>query len=121
MNSHIFWRALVVQALCVGIPFAILVALPLPEDLFEDFGFVIGPVFWMAAALVASRFLPVPRGLVLFSALAGLVAGTIVLVATSHTPGGIAALLVFAASCSGYDEREAVTAGGESRQAAADD
>jgi hypothetical protein len=40
---------------------------------------------------------------VLFSAVAGGVAGGIVMVATSHTPGLVAALLVFAASCGSYD------------------
>ena len=122
MNSQLFWRALVVQALCAGIPFLILVALPISDDVFDDAGFVIGPVVWLAAAFVASRFIPVPRGLVMFSALAGLVAGTIVLVIASHTPGGIVALLVFAASCAGYDEREAVGAGaGPGPRATADE
>jgi hypothetical protein len=111
VNSQLFWRALVVQAICAGVPFAVLVALPLPDEVFDDAGFVIGPVVWIAAAFVASRFIPVPRGLVMFSALAGLVAGTIVLLIASHTPGGVVALLVFAASCAGYDERESVGAG----------
>lgn len=111
MNSQLFWRALVVQALCAGIPFVILVALPLSDDVFDDAGFVIGPAVWLGAAFVATRFIPVPRGLVMFSGLAGLVAGTIVLIVASHTAGGVVALLVFAASCAGYDEREAVGAG----------
>jgi hypothetical protein len=40
---------------------------------------------------------------VLFSAVAGGVAGALVMLATSHLPGMIAALLVFAASCGSYD------------------
>ena len=121
VNSQLFWRALLAQAVCAGVPFVVLVALPLPEDLFEDFGFLIGPAIWLAAAYVASRFIPVPTSLVMFSALAGLVAGTIVMLVTSHTPGGIVALLVFAASCAGYDDgREPVGAGGRSGGADAD-
>lgn len=104
MNSRLFWRALAIQAVCVGIPFLVLVALPLPDELFEDYGFAIGPAFWLAGAFVTSRFLPVPAGLTMFAALAGLVAGTIVLLVASHSPGGIVALLVFAASVAGYDE-----------------
>ncbi|MEX2195253.1 MAG: hypothetical protein WD844_08195 [Thermoleophilaceae bacterium] len=112
MNSQLFWRSLLAQVVCAGLPFAVLVALPLPEDLFEDYGFIVGPAVWLAAAFVASRFIPAPTSLVMFSALAGLVAGTIVMLVTSHTAGGIVALLVFAASCAGYDEgREAVGAG----------
>lgn len=120
MNSQLFWRALLAQAVCAGVPFVVLVALPLPDDLFDDYGFVIGPAIWLAAAYLASRFIPAPRSLVMFAALAGLVAGTIVMLATSHTAGGIVALLVFAASCAGYDDaREHVTAGG--RGAAGED
>lgn len=116
MNSRLFWRSLIAQAICAGVPFMVLVALPLPEDLFEDYGFAIGPAVWLAAAFVASRFIPAPLSLVMFSALAGLVAGTIVMLATSHTAGGVVALLVFAASCAGYDGgRQAVTAGGRAR------
>jgi hypothetical protein len=40
---------------------------------------------------------------VLFSAVAGGVAGLLVMLATSHTPGLVAALLVFSASCGSYD------------------
>lgn len=105
MSPRLFWRALALQAVCAGVPFAILVALPLPDALFEDYGFAIGPAVWLVAAYVASRFIPVPPGLVMFSALAGLVAGTIVLIVASHSAGGVVALLVFAASCAGYDER----------------
>lgn len=105
LNSRLFWRALAAQALLAGSVFAILVLLPLPEDFFEDYGFVAGPLAWLASAYVVSRFaLPIPLSLGMFSALAGLVAGTLVMIATSHTPGGVAALLVFAASCAGYDE-----------------
>ena len=43
-----------------------------------------------------------PVGYTLFSAVAGGVAGAIVMVATSHLPGLIAALLVFGASCGSY-------------------
>lgn len=112
MNSHLFWRSLAAQAICAGVPFVILLALPISDEFFDDFGFLIGPAVWLAAAYVASHFIPAPRGLVMFSALAGLVAGTLVLIAVSHTPGGFVALPVFAASCSGYDEeRDRVAAG----------
>jgi hypothetical protein len=47
--------------------------------------------------------LAIPIGYVLFSALAGGVAGLLVMLATSHLPGMGAALLVFAASCGSYD------------------
>jgi hypothetical protein len=46
---------------------------------------------------------------VLFSAVAGGVAGLLVMLATSHTPGLVAALLVFSASCGSYESEPATT------------
>ena len=103
MNARLFWKALGVQAAAVAVLFAILVALPFPGDFFEDWGFLAGPVAWLVCSLVSARVLSLPVAYVLFSAVAGGVAGAIVMLATSHWPGLIAALLVFAASCASYD------------------
>ena len=104
MNARLFWKALVVQAVVVAIPFAILGA-ALPDDFFEDWGWLAGPVVWLACSLVTARILDIPLAYVLFSAVAGGVAGGIVMLAASHWAGIIAALLVFAASCGSYDPR----------------
>jgi hypothetical protein len=102
LNARLFWKALAVQAVVVAIPFAIL-ALTLDHDFFEDWGWLVGPVIWLACSVVTGRILSLPLAYVLFSAVAGGVAGLVVMLATSHTPGLIAALLVFAASCGSYD------------------
>ena len=85
-----------------GDPLAIL-ALTLDHDFFEDWGWLVGPVIWLACSAITGRILSLPLTYVLFSAVAGGVAGLIVMLATSHTPGLIASLLVFAASCGSYD------------------
>ena len=103
MDKGLFFRALAVQALAVGIVFAALIALPLGDDFFEDYGWFTGPVAWIACSLVTARVLSIPAGLVLFAALAGGVAGALVALVTSHTIGLVISLLVFAASCGGYD------------------
>lgn len=103
MDKGLFLRSLAVQALAVGVVFAVLVALPLGDDFFEDYGLITGPVAWIGCALVTARVLSLPAGLVLFAALAGGVAGGLVSLATSHTVGIVISLLVFAASCGGYD------------------
>jgi hypothetical protein len=86
VNARLFWKALVVQAIVVAIPFAIL-GVALSEDFFEDWGWLVGPVVWLACSLVTARILEIPLAYVLFWA------------------GMIAALLVFAASCGSYDPR----------------
>jgi hypothetical protein len=104
VNARLFWKALAVQALVVAIPFAILGA-ALSDDFFEDWGWLAGPVVWLACSLVTARILDIPLAYVLFSAVAGGVAGLLVMLATSHWAGMVAALLVFAASCGSYDPR----------------
>jgi hypothetical protein len=103
VNARLFWKALGVQAAAVVVLFAILVALPLGEDFFDDWGLVVGPIAWLACSLVTARVLSLPLAYVLFAAVAGGVAGEIVLLVTSHWAGVVAALLVFAASCGSYD------------------
>ena len=99
MNTDLFWRALAVQTAAAVVLVGILIALPLPDDFFEDYGFAAGPLAWLVASLVTARVLKLPAGLALFSALAGGVAATIVMLVASHWPGLVAGLLVFAASC----------------------
>jgi hypothetical protein len=102
VNARLFWKSLAVQAVAVAIPFAAL-GLALDKEFFEDWGWAVGPVVWLACSLVTARILALPMGYVLFSAVAGGVAGLLVMLAASHLPGIGAALLVFAASCGSYD------------------
>ena len=104
MNARLFWRALGVQAAAVAVLFGILVALPLPHHFFEDYGWLVGPLAWIACSFVTARILTLPLAYVLFSALAGGVAGAIVMLVANHLAGLVASLLVFAASCGSYDE-----------------
>ena len=103
MKQALFWRSLLVQALVVGALFGLLLVPPLDEDFFEDYGFAIGPVAWLGCSLLTARLLSLPAGLALFAALAGGVAGTLVGLVAGHGPGLGISLLVFAASCGGYD------------------
>jgi hypothetical protein len=102
VNARLFWKSLVVQAVLVAIPFALL-GLTLDESFFEDWGWVAGPAVWLACSVVTARILRLPLGYVLFSAVAGGVAGAIVFLLATHLAGMVAGLLVFAASCGSYD------------------
>ncbi len=84
----------------------LVLALTLDDDFFEDYGFVVGPIAWALCSLATARILSLPAGLVLFAALAGGVAGFLVALVAGHGPGLGVALLVFAASCGGYDAEQ---------------
>jgi hypothetical protein len=99
----LFWKSLAVQALLVGALFGVLIALPLDDEFFEDYGFIVGPLAWLACSAGTARILALPLSYVLFGAVAAGVCGLIVLLAASHIAGMVVALLVFAASNATYD------------------
>ena len=103
MNSRLFWRAAGIQLVVVAIPFAIL-ALTVEHDFFEDWGWVVGPVLWVACSLVTGRLLGFPVPFTLFCAAAGAVVTVLVLLVVGHEVGIVAGIAVFAACASGYDE-----------------
>jgi hypothetical protein len=102
VDSGLFWRALVVQALAIAVLSGVLIALPLSDDFFDDFGIVVGPLAWILCSIVTARVLSLPLSVALFAAAAGGVAGGLVTLAASHWPGIGAGLLVFAAACGSY-------------------
>jgi hypothetical protein len=99
VNARLFWKALAVQAIAVIALFAVLVALPVPEDFFERWGAVTGPLAWLGCALVTARVLRLRQRPVLLAAVIGGVAGALVFLVASHAAGMAAALVVFAACC----------------------
>ena len=103
MNSQRFWRSAAIQGAQVGVLFLIL-ALALDEEFFEDYGFVVGPVIWIGCSLVTGRILRLPLGFTAVCARAGGVAGIVVERAAPPAAAIVAAVAVFAASASGYDD-----------------
>ena len=102
MNSRQFWRAALIQLAVVAVPFAIL-AVTVPHHFFEDWGFVVGPILWVACSLVTARLLGLPLGYGLFCAAAGGVAAVLVLLVFGHEIGIVAGIGVYAACAAGYE------------------
>ena len=102
MNSARFWRAAVTQLVVVAIPFAIL-GLAVSHKFFDDYGFAVGPVLWVACSLVTGRILGLPLAFSLFCAAAGGVAAVLVLLVAGHDAGIVVGIAVFAACASGYE------------------
>lgn len=107
MDLHLFWRALVVQGVAVLALFALLVALPLHESFFRDWGFLVGPAAWAACALGTARVLSLRDRATLVAALVGGALGAITLVTIGHSPALVVALVGFATWLGGAGWRSA--------------
>lgn len=89
-----------VQAVAVGLLFALLLVTPLPEAFFRDHGMITGPVAWLLCSLVTARLLGIK---LLFGLACGLASGAgaaLVGVAGSHSAGLLVGVLAFGVLCS---------------------
>ncbi len=102
VSSRLFWRVAAVQVALTGGLFGIL-AVTVPHHFFDNWGFVVGPLFWVACSLITGRVFSLPILFSLFCAAAGGVAGTLVGLALGHPVGIVAGVAVFAACAAGYD------------------
>jgi hypothetical protein len=98
VDGSILWRAALIQALAVT-ALSVLLALALPHSFFEDWGWLSGPLAWMACAAGTGRLLGLPVVRVLAgAALAGVPSAAAVLVGL-HWLGVVIAIVAFAAWC----------------------
>lgn len=111
MLLGVLWRALLTQALAVGVIFVILLALPLERDFFRDYGIVTGPLAWITASFVTYRLLSLPLRNVVLGALVGGGVGLLAGLAVGHGPGLLLSLAAFGLICaSRADRREPAAA-----------
>jgi hypothetical protein len=98
MDRSVLWRVVVVQAVGVAVLSAAL-ALALPHDFFEDWGWIAGPGAWAVCALVTARVVGLPAIPTLIgAALAGLPSLVAVIVGM-HWLGAVLAIGLFALWC----------------------
>ena len=99
MDLKLAGLAVAVQTLAVVLLSLLLVALPLPEDFFRDFGFVAGPAAWAVCAVLTARILALPVVPVLLVALLAGLVGTAISLVGGHWPGVAGGLVAFGAGC----------------------
>jgi hypothetical protein len=98
MDRSVLWRVVVVQAVGVAVLSGAL-ALALPHDFFEDWGWFAGPGAWAMCALVTARVVGLPSIPTLIgAALAGLPSLVAVIVGV-HWLGAVLAIGLFALWC----------------------
>lgn len=98
MDSAILWRVAAVQVAAVAV-LSVLLALVFSHGFFESWGWLVGPLAWMACAWLTARVVGLPEAPVLVrAALSGIPSLLFVLVGL-HWLGAAVAVAVFAAWC----------------------
>jgi hypothetical protein len=98
MDTAILWRAALLQLVAVAV-LSLALALALPHSFFEDYGWLSGPLAWVACAAFTARVLRLPTGPTLLGAvLAGLPSLLFVAIGL-HWAGAIVAVGFFAVWC----------------------
>ena len=98
MDSAILWRVAVVQVAAVT-ALSLLLALVFSHGFFEDWGWLVGPLAWMACAWLTARVVGLPQPPVLVrAALSGIPSLLFVLLGL-HWLGAAVAVAIFASWC----------------------
>jgi hypothetical protein len=98
MNRSVLWRAALVQVVAVA-ALSLLLAVTMPHSFFDDWGWITGPVAWLACAALTARALDLDlRGVLLGAVVAG-IPSAIAVIAGVHWLGVVIAVAAFAAWC----------------------
>ncbi len=98
MDRKLLWQVALLQLLAVAV-LSIALALALPHDFFETWGWLAGPASWMLCAAFTAQVLKLPLAPALIGAvLAGLPSLVAVLVGL-HWAGAVLAVGLFALWC----------------------
>lgn len=99
------WRAALIQLLAVAALFVAL-ALALPKDFFVDWGWLVGPLAWLACAALTARLLSLPPTPTLIGAALAGIPSLLALVVDAHEAGIVIAVVLFALWCARLRRRE---------------
>lgn len=98
MDSAILWRVAVVQVAAVAVLSALL-ALVFSHGFFEDWGWLAGPLSWLACAWLTARIVGLPEAPVLIRAALSGVPSVLFVLIGAHWLGAAVAIALFAALC----------------------
>lgn len=99
MDVPTLWRAASIQFLAVLLLAGALGA-ALPRDFFQDYGWITGPLSWLACAAITSWFVRLPLRLVLLGAVLAGVPSLLAVLVGLHWAGALLAIVLFALWCS---------------------
>jgi hypothetical protein len=98
MDRGVVLKAVLVQVVAVAVV-SVILALALPKSFFEDWGWLAGPIAWLACAALTARVLRLPiTGALVGAVLAGLPSLIAVLLGV-HWLGALIAAVLFGLWC----------------------
>ena len=98
MHVPTLWRAALLQLAAVAL-LSLALGLALPEDFFEDWGWITGPAAWMLCAAFTARVLRLPLGPALLGAVLAGLPSLLAVVLGVHWLGAVLAVALFALWC----------------------
>ena len=98
MDTSVLWRSALVQLVAVAV-LSIILAILLPHSFFDTWGWVTGPVAWIACAALTARVLDLPLASTLVGALLAGIPSVICVIVGAHTVGEVIAIVLFALWC----------------------
>jgi hypothetical protein len=107
MDTGVLWRSALVQLVAVAV-LSIILAILLPHSFFDTWGWVTGPVAWMACAALTARVLDLPLASTLVGALLAGIPSVICVIVGAHTVGEVIAIVLFALWCGRLPRQRAV-------------
>jgi hypothetical protein len=98
VDSAILWRVAVVQVLAVAV-LSIALAIVFSHGFFESWGWLVGPLAWMACAWLTARVVGLPGAPVLVRAAVAGIPSLLFVFIGAHWLGAAVAIAIFAAWC----------------------
>jgi hypothetical protein len=100
VDSAILWRVAAVQVAAVA-ALSVLLALIFSHGFFEDWGWLVGPLTWMACAWLTARVVGLPAAPVLIRAAVAGIPSLLFVLLGLHWLGAAVAVAIFAPWCAG--------------------
>jgi len=98
MDTQILWRAALAQLVAVAV-LSLVLSLLLPQSFFDSWGWLSGPLAWLACAAFTARFLYLPPAPTLLGAVVAGLPSLLFVILGAHWLGALVAVGLFAAWC----------------------
>jgi hypothetical protein len=98
VDSAILWRVAVVQVVAVAV-LSLILGIVFSHGFFESWGWLVGPLAWLACAWLTARVVGLPEAPVLLRAVISGIPSLLFVLLGAHWLGAVVAVVIFASWC----------------------